>query len=369
MAPPSPARVLRRSLVAGLVAAGVALLPSVSPVASADPVVPATASEAEQQLAQISHQAEALNEQVLVAQEDLTAKRAAERTAQDQVGAAQASLDQAHATQAEFQGTVDSLASASYQGARVSSLSALMLSKSPQELLDQMSGLDVLAADTNARVAAYSAAEQQATQAQADAAAAARAASDAATAAQATEDQLAAKKGDLDAQAGQVRAKLASLTAEQRTSYLGTPVPAGFSAPAGSPAAATATAATSAAPAYTAPAGTGVGAAALQYALSKVGSPYSYGAAGPDSFDCSGLVMWAYAQAGVSVPRTSGGQAGAGSAVSQSDLQPGDIVIFYGGGHVGLYAGNGMVVHAPTEGDVVKVAPMQYMDYSGARRI
>jgi cell wall-associated NlpC family hydrolase len=350
----------------GLVAAGVALLPA-SPSALADPAVPATASEAEQQLSAIAHQAEALNEQVLVAQEDLSAKQAAERTAQDQVAAATASLDQANATRAQFQGTVDGLAAASYQGARISSLSALMLSKSPQELLDQMSGLDVLAADTNARVAAYSAAAQQAGDAQAAAATAERAASDAAAGAQATATDLATKKSDLDQQAAQVRTRLDALTAEQRQSYLGTPVPAGFSAPAGSPAASTAGA--SAAPAYTAPAGSGVGAAALQAALSKVGSPYVYGAAGPDSFDCSGLVMWAYAQAGVSVPRTSGAQAGVGSAVSQSDLQPGDIVVFYGGGHVGLYAGNGMVVHAPTEGDVVKVAPMQYMEFSGARRL
>ena len=102
--------------------------------------------------------------------------------------------------------------------------------------------------------------------------------------------------------------------------------------------------------------------------MSKVGSPYVYGASGPSTFDCSGLVMWAYAQAGMSLPRTTGGQSGVGSPVSQSDLQPGDIVLFYGGGHDGIYAGNGMVVHAPTEGDVVKVAPMQYMPFAGARR-
>ena len=115
--------------------------------------------------------------------------------------------------------------------------------------------------------------------------------------------------------------------------------------------------------------GSGVGYAALQAALSKLGSPYEYGAAGPGSFDCSGLVQWAYKQAGVSVPRTSQGQAGVGTPVAQQDLKPGDIVAFYGGGHVGIYAGNGNVVHAPDFGQPVKVAPMRYMDFTNARRL
>ncbi len=115
--------------------------------------------------------------------------------------------------------------------------------------------------------------------------------------------------------------------------------------------------------------GSGVGYAALQAALSKLGSPYEYGAAGPGSFDCSGLVQWAYKQAGVSVPRTSQAQAGVGTPVAQQDLQPGDIVAFYGGGHVGIYAGNGNVVHAPDYGQPVKVAPMRYMDFTTARRV
>jgi cell wall-associated NlpC family hydrolase len=115
--------------------------------------------------------------------------------------------------------------------------------------------------------------------------------------------------------------------------------------------------------------GSGVGYAALQAALSKLGSPYEYGAAGPGSFDCSGLVQWAYKQAGVNVPRTSQAQAGVGTPVAQQDLQPGDIVAFYGGGHVGIYAGNGNVVHAPDFGQPVKVAPMRYMDFTNARRL
>ncbi|GGK66416.1 C40 family peptidase [Nocardia camponoti] len=107
---------------------------------------------------------------------------------------------------------------------------------------------------------------------------------------------------------------------------------------------------------------------ALNAALSKIGAPYVYGAAGPDAFDCSGLVQWAYAQAGVDVPRTSGAQLSAGTPVSLDNLQPGDMVSFYGGGHSGLYAGDGNVVHASTAGSPVQLAPISSMPFAGARR-
>ena len=350
----------------GLVAAGISGLPS-SPVALADPTTaaPSSSSDAEQQLQQISHQAEALNEQVLVAQDDLAAKQGAQRAAQDQVSAAGVALDRARATQSEFQGTVDGLTAARYQGARVDSMTALMLSKSPQELLDQMTGLDLLATDTTSRVAAYTAAAQQATQAQFDATTAAQAAADASAAAQTATRELAAKKSDLDQQAAQVRTRLAALTAAQRASFFGPSAPAGYTVPTATPGSHTPTGSAAGAGAV---AGSGVGAAALRAALGKLGSPYVYGANGPSAFDCSGLVQWAYAQAGMALPRTTGGQSGVGTAVSEADLQPGDIVIFYNGGHDGLYVGDGLVVHAPTEGDVVKVAPMKYMPFAGARR-
>ena len=323
----------------------------------AEPAPPATASQAEQQLAQLSSSASALNEQVLAAREDLTTKQAAERIAQERVATARAAQAQAQADQVQYQGTVDRLASASYQGARLNKLSALMLAASPQELLDQMSGLDVLAADTNSRVGAYVAATTQATTAQREAQSAAAAATDAAHAALQIQDELTAKQGELGAQAGRVRAQFASLTASQQRNYAGSTTPPGYTAPpppavtaptapavtapavtppAVTPPAVTAPAVRSpSAPAPVAPAsagavtsGSGVGYAALQAALSKLGSPYEYGAAGPGSFDCSGLVQWAYKQAGVSVPRTSQAQAGVGTPVAQQDLQPGDIVAF-----------------------------------------
>lgn len=111
-----------------------------------------------------------------------------------------------------------------------------------------------------------------------------------------------------------------------------------------------------------------VGDIALDAAMSKLGAPYVYGAAGPNAFDCSGLVKWSYEQAGMDLPRTSGAQLASGSPVSLDDLQPGDVVSFYGGGHSGLYAGDGNVIHASTSGTPVQIASMSSMPFAGARR-
>lgn len=110
------------------------------------------------------------------------------------------------------------------------------------------------------------------------------------------------------------------------------------------------------------------GQAVANAAQSKIGSPYVWGATGPGSFDCSGLVQWAYQQAGISVPRTSYDQVSGGTPVSESNLQPGDAVAFYGGEHIGVYIGNGQVVHAPTEGENVKISSIDAMPFSGASR-
>ena len=107
----------------------------------------------------------------------------------------------------------------------------------------------------------------------------------------------------------------------------------------------------------------------LDAATTRVGSPYAWGATGPNSFDCSGLTAWAYKEAGISIPRTSQAQIGGGTQVSKANLQPGDIVAFYSGAtHVGIYAGNGQVVHAPYSGTSVSYAPLDSMPFYGATR-
>ncbi|MFF3941152.1 C40 family peptidase [Streptomyces phaeofaciens] len=101
-------------------------------------------------------------------------------------------------------------------------------------------------------------------------------------------------------------------------------------------------------------------AAAFAAAQSKLGTPYVYGATGPSSFDCSGLTSWAYAQAGVGIPRTSESQTTIGTKIySSSQLQVGDLVFFFNDlHHVGLYAGNGQIIHAPRTGTVVRYESM-----------
>ncbi|MFJ3303440.1 NlpC/P60 family protein [Streptomyces sp. NPDC086549] len=111
-------------------------------------------------------------------------------------------------------------------------------------------------------------------------------------------------------------------------------------------------------------------AAAVAYAYQKLGSPYVWGATGPDAFDCSGLAQAAYRSAGISLPRTTYAQINAGRRVSRSELLPGDLVFFYSGiTHVGIYIGNGQMIHAPNPSAPVRVAPIDEMPFAGATRV
>jgi cell wall-associated NlpC family hydrolase len=111
-------------------------------------------------------------------------------------------------------------------------------------------------------------------------------------------------------------------------------------------------------------------AAALDHAMSKIGSPYRYGATGPNAFDCSGLISWAYKKVGVSLPRTSRAMSKVGTPVSRDQLQPGDLVFFYKPvSHVGIYIGNNKILHASTRKSPVKISDMGRMKFNSARRV
>lgn len=119
------------------------------------------------------------------------------------------------------------------------------------------------------------------------------------------------------------------------------------------------------------------GSEVVDTAKKYLGTPYVWGGSTPSGFDCSGLVQYAYAQNGISIPRTSQEQYKVGTAVSQTELQPGDLVFFRGSGgtnsapgHVGMYVGNNQYIQAPKTGDVVKISDLSARnDYTGARRI
>jgi peptidoglycan DL-endopeptidase CwlO len=110
---------------------------------------------------------------------------------------------------------------------------------------------------------------------------------------------------------------------------------------------------------------------AASIAMRYLGAPYAWGGATPAGFDCSGLVMYVYAQIGIALPHYAAAQFGLGVPVPRADLQPGDLVFFDALNHVGIYIGGGEMVHAPQTGDVVKITPLSEFAgrYVGARRL
>jgi cell wall-associated NlpC family hydrolase len=110
---------------------------------------------------------------------------------------------------------------------------------------------------------------------------------------------------------------------------------------------------------------------AVDTALAQQGTPYVWAGAAPGGFDCSGLTQYAFQAAGIALPHSSRAQSTMGTPIAQADLQPGDLVFFYSPvSHVGIYIGNGQMVHAPSSGDVVKVTDVAAMGgFSGASRL
>nr|WP_280275422.1 NlpC/P60 family protein [Nocardia wallacei] len=343
-----------RRLVGGSLAVGVLMFGTCSGGgAGADPVAqPASASDAVQRLIELSHQAEQLNQQALAAQSDLEVKQGVARDADTKLAGATGAVDAALAEVRKYQPAIDRTAIAAYQGARTNRLFSVLVSDSPQQLLDQMSTLDVMSTQTAEQVAQYKKATDAATAAQS----VARTASDSARAAAQQADtvraELERKRADLQGSIAQVIGAWGQLSAGDKSALSGTLFPPGFDrdrllsglVP-------------------------GSGTSALAAGLTRVGDPYVWGATGPDQFDCSGLVQWAFHQVGINLPRTSQAQAGVGTPVGRQELQPGDVVFFYSdASHVGIYAGNGLMLHASTFGVPVAVAPMDSTPYHSARR-
>ncbi|MET7612586.1 NlpC/P60 family protein [Streptomyces seoulensis] len=189
--------------------------------------------------------------------------------------------------------------------------------------------------------------------------------------------ELKRQKDAVTSKLKQARQLLARLTPPERekatTGTRAVPVRVGGggrSAPAPAGSGRASTGRTTAPAARPVPASTSRASAAVAYAYRKLGSPYVWGATGPNAFDCSGLIQAAYRSAGISLPRTTYAQINAGRRVSRSQLQPGDLVFFYSGvSHVGIYVGNGRMIHAPNPSAPVRVAPIDQMPFAGATRV
>jgi peptidoglycan DL-endopeptidase CwlO len=371
----SISRVITRSVIGTL--AGLTVLSGVCAAnVSADP-----ADDALAKLSELSRQAEQTTEAMHSAQLDLNEKLAAQQAADKKHSDDQAAVDAARAKLASFQGAVNKLAAATYMGGRVDGMEAMLTAQSPQGLIDKMAVQRVMATQMRTQMADFRVAGDQAAKAEQASAKSAADAKSAAEQAAAVRASLQSKQSQLQVQIAVVKSQYVSLSPQQRTALAdpgqmpaaapapGAPAPEGL--PPGAPPP------PGALPPGDAPqpagmmpgipgmapggpgAPTGDRANVVQAALTQVGTPYTWGGAAPGGFDCSGLVMWAFQQAGISLPHSSQAQAHGGQPVALSDLQPGDVLTFYSdASHSGIYVGDGMMIHSSTYGVPVRVVPM-----------
>jgi len=322
----------------------------------------ASPTQAEPDINTVRSRVDTLYQQAEQASERFNNARIQVRQARSRLTALEAHLNRQQAKVETVRRQVAASVVAQYQGQALSATTRVMLSANPDDFLDQLT-----------TVAAFN---DQQSQLMADFAVEARRLETRQAAAQrevsriaATKKQLGEEKAEIDDKAAEAKqllstleeraARRASRSAARASASASSEPPSPSSPPSSSP---------SAAPVASAPA-SGRAATAVRYAMAQVGKAYVYGAAGPSAFDCSGLTMMAWRQAGVSLPHSSSAQMGSGTPVSQSDLRPGDLVFYYSPvSHVGMYIGNGKIVNALNPGAGVAVSPLNSMPYAGAVR-
>jgi cell wall-associated NlpC family hydrolase len=349
-------------VAAGLVAGVMALTGTVVGSVYADP-----ADDALAKLSELSRQAEQTTEAMHTAQLNLDQKLAEQQAADRAHAEDQAALDAAREQLSTYRSAVNRFAATTYMGGRVGGMDAILTAESPQQLIDKLAVQRVVASDLSVQLERYRAASDRADQAEQASARSAEEAKTATEQAAAVRAELQAKQSRLQLQISVVKSQYYALTPQQRTAMAepgplpegapgepapeGTPPAPGFPLPGFPP---------PGFPAPEAPGGGGGGAAtAVQAALTQVGTPYVWGGAAPGGFDCSGLVMWAFHQAGINLPHSSQAQANGGQPVALADLQPGDVLTFYSdASHSGIYVGDGMMIHSSTYGQPVRVVPM-----------
>lgn len=278
---------------------------------------------------------------VNIAKQQAVAKRAGK-----DVAVAKRAEQAALAEENKYLKQVDKLTDASFEGARLNQLSALLTGTSARDFLNRATDLQALAADSTATLSKFSDAVKAAKAAE-------RRAEDDLKTAQAATAHAEKLRNELAAQGKQLQHQITALVAAKSAL---------------SPSALAELANKGVDGVFIPP--PGIRGQAMEIALRQRGKPYIWAAAGPSSFDCSGLVIYSYRLAGMpGLPHSSQVLATMGTRVSRSDLQPGDLV-FFGSPvhHVGIYVGNGLMVNAPNFGEVVKVEPL-FSDYSGARRL
>jgi cell wall-associated NlpC family hydrolase len=344
---PAPRRSAARR--AGLALAAVVGILFAGVPAQAAPGDPSTSAEAAEVVAAKGHELEVVTEQFNEARETLKQQHAAAE-------AAIAEAEQAQAELAVAQQGVVGVARTAYTGETMSSFRALLTSDSAEEFVGLVSTLDMVADHQNELLDAAATASVAAAQAQA-------AAQELAAEAQAQFDAVAAQQAALEGQIAEYQAVFDRLSAAEQQAAIDAHHPDDRASrdDRSEPVVSSGLIVANSAAAQI----------AVDTAMAQQGKPYVWAASGPGSYDCSGLVQFAYAAAGIGLPHSSRMQSQMGQQVSRDQLQPGDLVFFYSPvSHVGIYIGNGQMVHAPTSGDVVKVASIDAMgSYSHATRI
>ena len=332
-------------------ALGTVIFAGPTTTASADPAV--TIPEAKAQIEQLQVDAEALNQDYLAVQQQVSASKAdiAQKQQDAQLQAQKV---------AALRKQVGQAALAQFQDRNVDTAAQLFLNSDTEGFLSQVSTIEKVGANQNTVLQDY----QQQSASLVDLQKARQ--TDLATL-QKKEADLASLKSRSDQKLTDAKAVLDKLTEQQRKL-----IEQQEKAQADASAKTVAESAKGKTPDTSepsTPAGSSKGQAAVAFAKSQLGKPYVFGAAGPNAYDCSGLTSRAWRAAGVSITRTSESQFHDGRAVAKSDLQPGDLVFYYSGiSHVALYVGNGQIIHAPNSRSSVKYAPLDSMPYMGARR-
>jgi peptidoglycan DL-endopeptidase CwlO len=315
--------------------------------AAADP--PLTVAEARALIKQLETDAAAIDQQYAGVKEQIKQGRAQLKLKQADV---QAQTEKVGRLKLE----VGQVALAQFQNRSLDTAAQLFVTPDTERFLSQISTVQKVTENQNSALQDYQ-------QAQANLAALQHSAETDLAALSEKEKQLKSLTAASDKKLNQAKKVLAKLTGDQQQRLANAERKATAKANAEGRAAANASRGS------TRGSGSGRGAKALAYAKGQLGDPYVRNGAGSSGWDCSGLTMKAWGSVGVSLPHSSRQQYNRGKVVSKSDLQLGDLVFFYSDiHHVGLYAGNGQVLHAPRPGKSVEYTKISYMPYAGARR-
>ncbi|WP_435125026.1 NlpC/P60 family protein [Actinacidiphila sp. bgisy144] len=352
----------------GITTAALATVTLLSESASATPAPAKPAqpsiSEVKKQVDALNQQAEAATQKYDQAQEQTTSQNAKVNKLLAQVAQKTQKLNDSRRVLGEF-------AAAQYRSGGDMSTSRYLLSDNPQDLAAEIHLTDVMGKRERAAVVSYQTQQVAVTQQRVEAAKSLATLtakqSELKSAKQEVQTKLGAAQKLLNSLTAQEKKRLAELQAKQEAEAKKKAEQIAAQEKAKQAQAAKA-AATASATTSTSTSSSTAAEQAIAFARKQLGKPYVWGATGPDSYDCSGLTQAAYKAAGVTLPRTTYDQVNVGTRVSESDLQPGDLVFFDDDEHVGLYIGGGEMIHAPHTGTVVKIAPITEMTFYAAVR-